>query len=168
MLYKSVRFGYISDYFLRPLPASSPLRSSRSLRLSAAPSAQLRILPALASSLSPNIFHASSPSLAIRHSSPATSPSFSHSYLPRATAKGALQPHLSAEGRDPPLPLFRKDVILKGLPARVCKSCDSKGLNPRRFLPRWTRKGAMRHRLRFLGANFNASRPPEKTNPASR
>ena len=28
-----------------------------------------------------------------------------------------------------PLPLFRKDVILKDLHRRVCKSCDSKGVN---------------------------------------
>src|SRR5579859_150931 len=36
MLYKSVRFGCISDYFLRPLPASSPVYISRSPRPSAA------------------------------------------------------------------------------------------------------------------------------------
>gem|GEM_PF-3526707 len=30
--------------------------------------------------------------------------------------------------RPHPLPLFRKDVILKNLSGRVCKSCDSKGL----------------------------------------
>src|SRR5579864_9214123 len=94
MLYKSVRFGCISDYFLRPLPAALPFCTSRSLRLPAAPFAQLRILPASASSFSPY---------------------FSHSCLPRATAKGAPQPHLSAEGRDPPPPPFSERFHSKGL-----------------------------------------------------
>lgn len=34
MLYKSVRFAYISDYSFRPLPAPSPFHTSRSPRLS--------------------------------------------------------------------------------------------------------------------------------------